>query len=306
MPILRKTLDAIEFARLDFHFLLDIDEPLPERFELALRPLLLKIGEELLPPERFEQLFTPALPDDPTALRRYQRPAPPFVLQPQPPRLSREIRAKNLTLSLMLFGDGIALLDDLVQTLQSAGERGLYHGRGQGTLVAVEARDLSGTTTRVWERQSSIDCAPPPRMIARWWLEDAPSSDHWKLEIVTPARLMSKGKPLFRPAFRHLLPFVLRRVTSMGYTWCGVEIDDTSALLELAEKLQHEDGTLRWEDWRSVEGDDELQGLGGVTGSLLLHGPLPDELLTLLRLGSLMNIGKGAAWGAGNYRIDPA
>jgi hypothetical protein len=49
-----------------------------------------------------------------------------------------------------------------------------------------------------------------------------------------------------------------------------------------------------------------LTELGGICGQLRLKGQLPDDLIDLLRLGSLMNIGKGAAYGAGSYRFIPA
>ena len=84
MRALRSYLQDIEFAEISFHYHLDTPRVLPAYPELMLRPVLHQAGMEILDPDPFERLFTPALPDDPTALRRYQRPAPPFAFQPRP------------------------------------------------------------------------------------------------------------------------------------------------------------------------------------------------------------------------------
>jgi len=77
MRPLRSYLQDIEFAAISFHYRLETPRVLPDFPELLLRSALQQAGMEVLDPDPFERLFTPALPDDPTALRRYQRPVPP-------------------------------------------------------------------------------------------------------------------------------------------------------------------------------------------------------------------------------------
>lgn len=302
MRSLRSFLDRIEFVDLEFHYGLHVPRSLPPFAELLLRPLLHRAGLERLDPASFERLFTPPLPDDPTALRRYQRPAPPFALQPRPRRETAAESVQKGSIRCHLFGDGIALLDDLITTMRTIAPFGDGHGLRDGRLVEVTARDAAGTIATLWT-EGMQHCAAPPRIAASWRCEAFPAATDWQLEFIAPARLMVRNKPLFRPAFRHILPFILRRVTAMGYNWSAVEIEVAAELLLLAEELQGETPDLHWQDWRSLAAEEGSAELGGVTGTLLLRGPLPDELLLLLQAGSLLNIGKGAAYGAGAYRL---
>ena len=57
----------------------------------------------------------------------------------------------------------------------------------------------------------------PPVNDLRWWLETFAEVDSIVLEFVTPARLLSHGRPLFRIDFARLFPYILRRVSSVFY-----------------------------------------------------------------------------------------
>lgn len=302
MRALRSYLPDIEFVAISFHYRLATPQVLPLFPELMLRSALHQAGIEVLDPDPFERLFTPALPDDPTALRRYQRPAPPFALQPRPPSLTTTATDQGI-ISCHLFGDGILLLDELIKTMAEVQPFVFANRQRHGHLITVSAADASGKETTIWQK-GMTKCADPPRITAAWRFDSLPTTNDWCLEIITPARLLVQKKPLFRPALRHLLPFILRRVTALCYFCNHIEIEGAQELLDMSIGIE-EVSDWRWHDWRSHFGDGTLTELGGVYGQLRLKGQLPDDLADLLRLGSLMNIGKGAAYGAGAYRLIP-
>jgi hypothetical protein len=303
MRSLRSYLQDIEFVEISFHYQLETPRVLPLFPELLLRSTLHQIGMEVLDPDPFEQLFTPALPDDPTALRRYQRPAPPFAFQPRP---NNKITAATDSgvITCHLFGDGIELLDALVKTMAEIKPFVFANRQRHGQLTTVSASDASGNFVTIWQK-GMTKCADPPRITTAWRFDPLPTASEWCLEIFTPARLLVQKKPLFRPAFRHILPFILRRVTALCYFCNHIEITEAAELLTMSAGIEEEVSELRWIDWRNHPGDGILSELGGVCGQLRLKGQLPDDLIDLLRLGSLMNIGKGAAYGAGAYRFIP-
>jgi hypothetical protein len=302
MRALRSYLQDIEFAAISFHYRLETPRVLPVFPELLLRPALHQTGMEVLDPDPFERLFTPALPDDPTALRRYQRPAPPFAFQPRPPTLTTAATDLGI-ISCHLFGDGILLLDDLIKTMAEVQPFVFANRQRLGYLTTVSAADASGKETTIWGK-GMTKCADPPRITAAWRFDSLPTTSEWCLEIITPARLLVQKKPLFHPALRHLLPFILRRVTALCYFCNHIEIEGAQELLDMSTGIE-EVSDWRWHDWRSHSRDGMLTELGGVYGQLRLKGQLPDDLVDLLHLGSLMNIGKGAAYGAGAYRLIP-
>ena len=303
MRPLRSYLQDIEFAEISFHYRLKTPKILPVFPELMLRSALQQSGMEVLDPDLFERLFNPALPDDPTALRRYQRPAPPFALQPRPASQTT-MPTDHGIISCHLFGDGILLLDELIKTMAEVQPFVLANRQRHGELTTVTAADASGQEVAIWEK-GMAKCADPPRITAAWRFDPLPTTTGWRLEIFTPARLLVQKKPLFRPALRHLLPFILRRVTAVCYFCNHIEMTGAAELLTMNTGIEEETSDWRWHDWRSHAGDGTLTELGGVSGHLQLKGRLPDDLIDLLRLGSLMNIGKGATYGAGSYRLIP-
>ncbi len=259
-----------------------------------------------LAPETFAALFDPPVSSDPYAQRRYQRPGPAFVLQP-PARLPRELAAgESLELPLLLLGRGAGQLASFCRVWLALGEVGIDQGRGRFTLNTVLAEDLAGNRFPIWSLASA---APLPLVLTRadWWLDGLPTPKQVRLTLHTPARLLANGRPLFRPGWESLFPFLLRRAGSMVHAHCEVELfDDPAPLLDAARRVEVLGGRLRWRDWRVLEDEEggEPRELGGVVGKLDLGGEGLAELLWLLRLASLLNLGKGAAYGAGYLSLE--
>ena len=255
--------------------------------------------------ERFAALFDPPLPEDPVALRRYQKPAPPFVILPERGLAAGYEAGDVLELPVVFWGRGIHCLADFARTLQVLGSSGLHQGEGLFELAGIEAVDSAGQHRTVWQEGAALDRLAPPLCDACWWMGTAAASGPTlKLEFATPARLLSRGKPLFRISFAHMFPFILRRVTSMVYAHCGVEVvTDPHPLLAASRQVVVSDNQLVWEDWRSLEGDGGRQDLGGIGGSVTLGGDALAQICWVLNLGSLLNLGKGATFGAGHYGL---
>lgn len=304
MRTLRSYFQEIEFAEVTFHYRLETARILPAFPELSLRSPLHRAGIESLDPEAFERLFSPPLPADPTALRRYQRPAPPFAFQPSP---GSHQKMETAIITCHLFGDGITSLDLLIKTMAEIQPFLFANRQCDGHLTTVTAADASGSTMTIWQ-EGMNRCSDPPRITAAWRFDSLPlpATNDWHLKIITPARLLVQKKPLFRPKIRHILPFVLRRVTAMCYFCNHLEIEGAAELLSMNTGIEEEWSDWHWDDWRSHLEDGMLTGLGGVCGDLHIKGQLSDDLVALLFLGSLMNIGKGAAYGAGAYRFTPS
>ena len=255
--------------------------------------------------DRFSALFDPPLPDDPVALRRHQRPGAPFALLPEPDGTGEYEAGDLLDLQVAFWGAGIQSIGDFARTLRVLGRLGLHRGEGTFELAAIIAEDAAGNRSRIWSEGEDLKDLAPPVCNARWWLEsDQSGGSGVDLEFITPARLLSQGKPLFRPSFGKLFPFILRRVTSMMHNHCGLEMTmEAQSLLRSAAQVETRENRLRWEDWKTLTGEEKVQDLGGVCGLLRLEGDALAEIFWILKMGSLLNIGKNAAFGAGHYRL---
>ena len=297
----------IEFALV--HFQLEFQEQfclsMAELLRLR-RELLMAAGQTLgeRSSERFQALFDPPLPDDPVALRRFQRPSPPFALLFHPERERDFDAGDRLEITVSFWGRGGQLVGDFARVLQTLGKIGFHRGQGAFELAAIEAEDASGNRLSIWQEGKGVQLLTPPINEVGWWLNHVEEPAAVMLEFLTPARLLSQGRPLFKLDFRRLFPFVLRRVTSMLYAHCGREVvDEPRRLLAVADGVHEVQNVLRWQDWRTLEGGVAAQELGGIIGSVRLEGENLQSLFGILRVGSLMNVGKGAAFGAGCFRL---
>ncbi len=253
--------------------------------------------------ESFQSLFDPPLPDDPVALKRYQRPGPPFAIIPDPDTWINYEAGDLFDLRIAFWGRGIQYLSEFGKVLSGMGSSGFHRGEGIFELNSIVGEDPVGNRLQIWESGEDWETLAPPICDATWWLSriESLSGGLW-MKIVTPARLISRGRPLFKAEFHQLFPFVLRRVTSMIYACYGVEpISEPARLLGAVKRVEEVSNTLAWHDWRILEGKNHKQDLGGLCGELRLRGEALEEISSILYLGSLMNLGKGAAFGAGCY-----
>ena len=309
LPPLPDELQQVEYVKMYFHLQLKEYFDLPQwgllqlRRELRQSLRLLADWGDPVEAERLQRLLQPDLPADPLLRRQAKQPAPAFVLSPAAELQGLFEPQQIILLPALFFGFGCQLIDPFISLLKQLGRQGLYNGTGKFELEAVESEDASGVPMMHWSggRQASFN-APVSKL--SWLLERQRwESDCLTLDIITPLRLLRKKKPLFRVSFDDLLPYLLRRVFSLLAYHAEVEIcDDPQFYLQQGQQVEEVSNQLQWRDWRRLKGE-KGQDLGGVLGQLELAGAGLDELFWLLRLGSLLNIGKGAAYGAGQYRL---
>ncbi|MFO7578526.1 MAG: CRISPR system precrRNA processing endoribonuclease RAMP protein Cas6 [Pelovirga sp.] len=302
-------------ARLDYArvvFQLEFTQPceLPPLALLQLRREMLAALKDLAQQQHkaavaaLQQLLLPPLSTDPLVQRQVQKPAPPLILSPDVSRAGSFMSRERLLLPVLFVGDGILHLDAFVLLLQVLGNRGLYHGRGTFSLVTIFSEGAAGEPVQLWSSTAPGDkmLAPPVTPLG-WWLDNLPALQApVRLKVVSPMRLITGGKPLFRPTFAELFPFIVRRVNSLLMSY-GEEDQglDCRLLHQRAADVETVENTLHWRDWRRLKKEHGGQDLGGVTGHLLLRGSALVDLLWLLQIGTLLNVGKGAPYGAGQY-----
>lgn len=272
---------------------------------------LLSLRRELLASARsledqsgtdYTDLLTSQVATDPEIVKRFQKPSPAIVLEIDPDMAGAYHAGDQLKIGVLLPGKAIAQAPALFNILIRQGDIGLCKGQGRFELVAIDSLRPEGHTVTVWaEGQPSGDLEYLIDPFS-WWFEQR-SFDRLHLEFVTPARLLTAGKPLFRPTFETLFPFILRRVGSQLSHCCFVEIPNAHHFLAAAGRVEVEASSLEWRDWKCFTAREENRDLGGLVGTLTCRGAALEELHWLLRLGELFNVGKSAAWGAGRFRL---
>ncbi len=301
--LLGKRLHFAEYMLLEYRLRLEEDINLPAYALLRLRREFSQVLKNLSPrcadfPE-LKTLLLPPLPTDPDLLRRVQQPAPGFIVQVDLLQQQKLVCGDTIRLRVCFFGRGMLLVKRFSHIIEALGEIGICGRQGRFTLT--EIRDCQGA-----EPGRLLWCSGPVRLTPQIHdltsvLDSVPPTSA-RFALTSPARLLRNKRPLFRADFNEIFPFILRRVTGMLAVWANLDdIFIPHFLLEQARDLTVTENTLAWRDWRPLHKNEDA---GGLLGSVLLGGPGLAELWPVLKIGELFGVGKGAAFGAGSYRLD--
>lgn len=294
-------LRRVDFARLKF----SLDFTAPCRVQPA---LFLDLGRLLRltarqATGRRTELFRSELSDDPVALRRYQKPSQAFVVHMPLTQEQTFDCGDLLNLEVLFLGTGIPSIHVFLERLIHLGQLGLVDGQGQFEVTGVHNVSQGQTDGAVWSSPEPLAELSPAVMSLDWWLEThLPQQSPLTLEFLQPTRLLVDGRPLRRPGFAQVFPFMLRRVTSMLHACCAVEPEiDPRFLLEKAAAVDVLSRRLRWQDWRPLA--SHRQTIGGFVGSMELAGEALEEILWVLATATLFGLGKSASYGAGALQL---
>ena len=307
LPPFPAQLERVEYIKL--FFLLEFKDSfdLPPAGVLQLRRelsrALVKMQEQAdaAALARLSALLQPPLPADPLLRKQVQKPSPALVFTPDCTVAGPIVEGRRMVLPVLLLGSGIHALQPFIELIRELGTLGFYCNRGRFKLVRLEAEQAAGSTVPL----SFDGTAPlaPPICDLGWWLERQPQTGaSLRIDLTSPLRLLRQGKPLFKASFREIFPFILRRVTGMLASHAGADnFCSPTMLISAVGQVKELENSLRWQDWRSLQKDLGEQKLGGLMGHLLLEGEALSELLWVLQVGSLLNVGKGASFGNGQY-----
>lgn len=255
----------------------------------------------------FAELLNPLPADDPVAQKRFQKPAPPFIIDPENLLAADYAAGEILSLDVLFPGDGVRHAITFARVLVGLGRIGLHKGSGQFELCAMDALTHNDDWQSVWQQGGSLENISLPLLKAGWLIEEKPiNAQPLSLRFVTPARLLKNNRPLFTAEFRDLFPFILRRVTSVLYLCSRIELQsDVSSLLADAAEVCTQTSSLAWVDWRHLDTNHGIQGIGGLSGTISLISGLTDDLHTILRLAEMFHVGKWASYGTGCFVMEP-
>lgn len=214
----------------------------------------------------------------------------------------------RLELDVVFIGTGIDLLGDFLLCLDTLGHQGLVRGEGHFEVTDVLSVGLHGQTQTVWRQNEHwAQLTPEINTLASYLELTLPLGGALRLDIDTPARLVHAGRLLRAPGFPQLFPFMLRRVSSMLHAHCGLEIcDDPASLLVAARGVTPLAAAWiwqDWQDWQDLGNNPQRDNLGGLTGHLVVEGSELAQLAWVAGLCTLLGIGRGAAYGAGQLRL---
>lgn len=243
----------------------------------------------------FWRVFGQELAVDPEIVRRHQKPGVPFAFRLPLPAAAA--RGASCEAGLVLIGPAVELAPLFCRAL----DRLLAAGGEGARIERVSSLDYQGRRIPLAPDGRGWDCAGLVVMsAAAVRLLGQRYAEQLRITLETPLKLVNSGRELraFNPSL--FCRTVIRRVSSLAaYYGEEGEGEEFRRLAEQARAVRLIAGNF---------GFGAPCGLsaryGGVSGHGLLGGGL-GELAEMLRLGMLFNVGKGAAFGLGRYRVEP-
>ncbi len=276
---------------------------LRREFFLALK--ILKEQEESHLCSRLKELFSPSLPASQLLRAQVKSPPPGIVLSSNCLAKRAILPGDSLRLEALFLGTAIGEVDSFFHLLKFMEMRGIYCGTGLFQIKHIYYENANGDEIEVVLNKGDSLLGHCSVCDFKWWLENqTQKGDSLRLDIFSPLRLMKAGKPVFKPDTAAILEAIGRRVSTLLAYHCQIDFCyDSYELNELLASVDTLDNKLKWQDWRSLQGEVKSQKIGGVLGSLHLSANGSVDLFSLLKLGQLFNLGKSATYGCGQFRL---
>ncbi|MEE8584814.1 MAG: CRISPR system precrRNA processing endoribonuclease RAMP protein Cas6 [Acidobacteriota bacterium] len=228
-------------------------------------------------------------------------PPPPFVLIP-PQAADTDFQAGELLeCGLVLVGDAADDASAFIGAFAEAGRIGLGRERVPCRLESVEALSPGDGSEGTLQRRGGIVELSGKKVIRdrSGWI----GTRRWRLEFLSPVRLQCNGRLVKTADFRVLVQRLSERLQALVGLYGEGGCLDFPAILEEASRVRLVEARLRWDDWERYSNRQKTRmRLGGFRGSASYEGDL-DFFVPLLAIGEWLNVGKGATFGLGRFRV---
>jgi len=227
-----------------------------------------------------------------SGLRNYPHP---FVLQPFNGGVIEQ--GKKFSFGLVLIGSARDILPYFIYAFIQMGEWGIGRSRGKFRLLEVVDRKTQKILfDDVNQALSGSGSILHPSSL--------PLSDSVTIEFITPLRLKSRGKYIYKPSFQDIVRAILRRSSLLVRGYCDEELKlPYKSLIEQAGKVKLAyAGTDRVEIERYSTRQRTKIPLIGFRGLLRYEGNIL-KFSEILDAGAHIHIGGATAFGFGRFKI---
>jgi len=235
----------------------------------------------------WHRLFSQELALDPAELKLHQKPPLPFVFS-FPPDVHE---AEDIVIGLVAVGSAINQLSLLL-----AGFTRLV-SELSSRVVAVDSLDYQGAPSS-WIAGGRIVHPENLVVLSAGGVQGNRLlyGNRLRIELITPLRIMELGRLRASFDFGLFARTLMRRISSLAYYYgeCTFSVDFTE-LARQANRVVCLDYSFQ-----NVRAD--IKKLSGIGGSGVFEGDFTG-IMPFLVLGELLHVGKGAAFGLGQYTL---
>jgi CRISPR/Cas system endoribonuclease Cas6 (RAMP superfamily) len=232
-------------------------------------------------------------------LRKTKHYTKPYVIKPPLESKTTYKRGETIKFSLVLFGDAMEFESHVISAVNSMCKFGLGTRDCRGQLKLKRAfveNPLKNEKEFLFEDGELFS----PRLFIRSGDLKIDVGRIFRVKFLTPFRLLRDGAVIAEPSFRDLLPFMLRKYSSIAYQYLKREIDvDVEEVLKLAENVATISANLSKRTF-VYRGKEEIF----IHGEITYSGRLKADARKVLGFCELSHVGKRTSYGHGWYKIE--
>jgi hypothetical protein len=228
----------------------------------------------------------------------------PFIIEPPLDDKYVYHSGDNISLGLLLIGEGIDYLPYFVLVFEEMGKTGIGPGKGRFKVIEVIADDLKDGY-RVFNGENRTFINYIPRISS---LDLNISNSHIKkisVNYITPVRLQQFGKIVDTTIeFPLMIRALMRRYSWLSSVYCDLAPDyPYHEVLKYSGEIKLLESNLIWRKMEHFSyRQKKVLKLGGLIGSVVFEGDI-GFFMPLLKLGEYLHIGKSTVFGLGKYRL---
>lgn len=240
---------------------------------------------------QYHLVFRQELATDPEALKKHQKPPLPYAFS------FPEISNNKLVCRLAVVGNAISSLEMLLEGFVTFIKNSELDD--DCTIEKITSSDYQGTESTIGTENRPFKHKDNLILLASGGILDSSQNlgNMLSISLISPLKLVAHGKIQHSLSFKQFFTAVMRRVSAIGYYYAGYEFDmDYKEVSKQADNVEIISGAFIYDNQNVAQ-------LSGITGEGVFRG-INEEQLPFLLLGSFLNVGKGAAYGFGGYRIN--
>lgn len=202
----------------------------------------------------------------------------------------------DYSLNLILLGEGIKHFPFFIKSFEFLGESGLGRNRSKFYLKKILKNDKiiyeNGNLKRGWEIPDDLE------------EKKFDLNNSITLNFISPTKLVYRNEVVEVPYFETIVSSLIRRILLLDkYHFIGYNIKNKEEIIELAKQIKIKSYNLfevskkRYSSRRKT-----TMTFKGFKGLVTYSGEF-SPFFTILRIGEVIHIGKGTAFGFGKYKL---
>jgi len=221
----------------------------------------------------------------------------PYILVPPLEEKNHYETGEQFSFELLILGKYVEALPYFIFTFEELGKKGFKRNNGTFKIKNLYQNDHS------IYNDNKLNFKPQKLDIIELKSKYSPAIE---IKLITPLRLLRKGKPVNNPDFYEFFMAALRRAELLLYYYSNTKIDeimDVKKLIEQARKVKLYKPEFYWYNWERYSNRQKKKiSLSGIKGSFFLKD-LPEDIFAILKFGEIFHLGKNTAFGLGKYEI---